>query len=144
MQRSLDWNVTLSQNGDDRCIIRTQSFNRRVMGVCSANTSRPITPRRTHNQTHKHREVVKQAGTGRKDAFSERLLFSALAEHPEGLKSQLGTNLGPIANPPTFSFPDEVGRECFRPTPPAPTVHPHTTCDPSIMRLTAYGRGCGR
>ena len=55
----------LGQNGDDRCINRAQSFNRWVIGVYSTNTTRPITPRRTNNQTHKHqrRENRLERGT---------------------------------------------------------------------------------
>ena len=54
-------------------------------------------PDPSHHEEHTNKphtpEAGKQAGTERKDAFGEHLLFSALAEHPEGVNrhSQVGT-----------------------------------------------------
>ena len=61
-QGSHDWNVALTKNDDDRYINRAQSFNRWVTGVDSLNTSRPITPRRTNNQTHNHQRRENKRG----------------------------------------------------------------------------------
>ena len=47
---------------------------------------RSITPRGTHIKiTQKHQRKRNQMGRGRKGAFGEHLLFSALAQHPKGL-----------------------------------------------------------
>ena len=64
---------------------RAQWFNRWMIGVDARNTNRPTTPHEEHTNKHTHRRRENKRDGARLDALGETLLFSALAEHPEGI-----------------------------------------------------------
>ena len=80
MQRSHDWNVAFTKMATT---VRHQSPVVQQMGDCCGFPKHKPTHHTTKSIQINTRTPVsgKQARTGRKDAFSEHLLFSALADH---------------------------------------------------------------
>ena len=75
---------SLDQKGDDRCINNAPSSNRWVICVESPNTTRPITPRRTHKRTHKHQRRENKRGRGARTRSVNTFCFPRWLNTPKG------------------------------------------------------------